>query len=253
MTMNNFKSFLTGALVSVTALLATTFSAGAFTKEEMTKVNKQVLSTVVQLTRRGNVFCTGNIIASDRDKKTGKVKTLILTAKHCVTSSETLKDRIDVSIPRLNDAYEIVGSSTYPAHHIVKYYNHDMALMELVDQDTFFDNVALIAKENTDMFPGRTVYMAGNGLGAAPVFTEGVLGVKEFLQYPEDNMTYRRHTASTAPGNSGGGVFIKDEDGNYRIALVTSLAVRGYADYAWSVPHDELYKFIDRVTSIELE
>jgi len=237
-------------------LLAGCVMAPAMTldKPEMNKITEQVLKTSVAIGKGNNKFCSGNVVYSKRDQKTGDVETLVLTAKHCTVAFDP-RFQFEVIVPQFDKTGHQVGDRLFKATRSSIYWSHDLSLVKILDKDTLFDNVAKIGKENIDLYYGREVISVGFPAGMSKTLTTGNLGELEYINAKFGDIGlkyYQRATPATIGGNSGGGLFTKDGD-NYVLVGVTSLAFRNTNHMNFFVPHSDVYTYLDRVTKIEIE
>lgn len=186
----------------------------------------QALAPVVKI----NQNCSGTIISSEADKD-GKVKTQILTAKHCIRgdggqlnieTTERGKPIKDVNVWYDNDRED---------------YKTDLAVITLRDTETVYP-VAIIASEELAE-AGDDVWVVGYPRGLSKTITEGLYTGYEML----GKETYVRATPGATGGNSGGALFQKNGD-NYEQIGVTS---RGFPDapfMTYHVPLKEIQEFL---------
>lgn len=172
----------------------------------------QVRAPVVRL----DAYCSGTIISSKRDDKTGKVATYVLTAKHCV------KDDDKSMVPIAKDQYDGIkknGKSISDGDVFGQSYKSDLALVKLRDEKDLFENVAEVASRDINLQYGQAVIVEGFPLGLGQTETEGKLGYLEqqdaFNDISQSRMFYRA-TPDTAPGSSGSGMFTFD-NGKYKL------------------------------------
>lgn len=186
----------------------------------------QALDPVIKI----NQNCSGTIISSAADKD-GKVKTQILTAKHCIKGdggqlnieiTERGKPIKDVNVWYDNDRSD---------------YRSDLAVVTLRDTETVYP-VAIIASEEL-VEAGDDVWVVGYPRGLSKTITEGLYTGYEML----GKETYVRATPGATGGNSGGALFQKNGD-NYEQIGVTS---RGFPDapfMTYHVPLKEIQEFL---------
>lgn len=228
-----FKKLFTAASLLALSVISTV-PAFAFTKAEMSEINSQITNTVVKI----GEFCSGNIIYSGvkkvptwltvKEKESQKKHniTIVLTAKHCTNTGDEL---YKIVIPEYNKENITVRETTYLAEVYKTSYKSDVAFLKLLDKETTFDNVAKIAGADTDMYFGRDAYIVANPLSHGITITKGNLGYKERIDYPKNNTIYQKATPNIAPGSSGSGLFVKNEDsGDYELAGITSIGIRGF-------------------------
>jgi S1-C subfamily serine protease len=210
------KNFAYALLVSISALSVVPALA----------LDTNKLADVAKASIQLNENCSGQIVFSDRDKDTGDVKTLILTAAHCV---DDRMDRIsDVDVPVYDEDNRLVKLERYKADVNGKYYKADLALLELKDKDTLFKNVVKLAPEDVSISFGSDVVTIGYTFGQSITATPGVFGQRESIEFPSKTKSteYFRATPSIAGGNSGGGLYRILPDGTMELIGVAS-AVAG--------------------------
>ena len=95
--------------------------AHAADKAELAKLQKEVLGVTVQL--NGN--CSGTVIYSNRDKVSGDVTTLILSAGHCAIDKDS-DQRIEFPVYQDN---EIVKKDAYVGKVFGVYFIADLSLL----------------------------------------------------------------------------------------------------------------------------
>jgi S1-C subfamily serine protease len=165
-------------------------------------LNKQLFNNAVQI---GN-FCSGNIIHSDRDKITGEVETVVLTAKHCVVNRE----RMTVSTFEYDKTLRKTKSVAYEAKKMGMSYKSDLALIKLDDKQTLFNSVAKIAPEDIQLEFGQPTFIAAYPKGLSMTYTMGVLGFVEIMEgfgSMSTSTEFFRSTPDVKGGSSGAGLF----------------------------------------------
>jgi len=156
------------ALAALAAATATPVLAGA--PAGLAQMQTQMLAPTVQLDNN----CSGQIIFSCADVKSGKVETYILTAAHCIADMGN-KD-ISVQVPEFDDRLHKIAEHVYFGGVFVQGYKADLAIVELRDHATVFANVARLAPLKTALYEGEDTWTVGYPLGANRVLTEGKLG-----------------------------------------------------------------------------
>ncbi len=196
-------------LLSFIALLAVP-PAIAADLEFLTKLDVQALSPVVQVNRN----CSGSIIYSDRDEKTGNVETLVLTAKHCIEKANSIGHTIYLPSYQVG---RLVKEDAYKAKVQAQDYAADLALLVLSDTQTLIPRVAKLAPGKAIFMAGEDVYAVGYSRGLTRTVTKGMLSSMESVPFPnpsKDN-EYLRATSQIAGGNSGGALFHINETGEF--------------------------------------
>jgi S1-C subfamily serine protease len=240
-----FKTFL----VVAGLLFASMTASYAVDKAELPKQQEQMFSPLVQL--NGN--CSGSLIYSNRDEKTGEVTSYILTAKHCVASMEQIHD---VKFPDYTGLVEN-RFTVYKATTKGMYWKADLALLQLKDKTTFFEKTVKLAPRDVELVFGEDVWTVGYPFGLGRIVTEGLLNNYEVMDSPKTGTEYLRATPDIGPGNSGGAMFHKDKDGNYEQIGVTTAMLRGFpfSGFYTSIKdiHDALKVMAPEVVGVELK
>lgn len=199
----------------------------------------QVRTPVVRL----DAFCSGTIISSKRDDKTGKVATYVLTAKHCVKDNE--KDTIPIAKDKYN-GLDKAGKTIYDATVYGTSYKSDLALLKLRDDQTFFDKVAKVADKDINLQFGQAVVVDGYPLGLSMTETEGKLGYKEeqpaFSDISQSKMFYRA-SPDIVGGSSGSGLFTFD-NGEYKLIGVVTGGYQRATYINYFTPIDEIRDYL---------
>ena len=183
------------------------------------KLQKQVLVHTAQL----NNNCSASLVYSGRDQVTGLVKTILLTAKHCVAGQKS-DMKVEFQVYQNN---RIVKRDQYIARVAGEWYKGDLALLELRDKQTYFANVAKIAPDKTELFMAEDVWTVGYPLAMSLTITRGLFGGLETQDFNGPGMEYYRATPDIAGGNSGGALYHQNAAGDYEIIGVTTAGVRG--------------------------
>ncbi len=238
--MNNDRFWLNPIiwLLAVAGLLfmALAHSVAYAGEVDLVKLRKQVLANTIQL--NGN--CSGTLISSKRDDKTGKVETLVLTAKHCVENGSS--DMV-VDIP-VYQSNRVVKKDSYVARLKGKYSSADLALVVLKDTQTFFESVAKIAPANVMPVMGEQVWTVGYPLGLQLTITPGLFGSLETLNFPSNGIEYFRASPHVVGGNSGGGLYRQTGSGDFDLIGVTTAAHQAFTFIAFYTPIDAVHAYL---------
>ena len=140
--------------------------ARAAPSAELAKRQDQMFGVTVQIDRS----CSGSIIHSERDDKTGDVLTVVLLAKHCVERSPSKEYSVIVPV---YDANRIIREISYKAKVRGQHYKSDLALIELKDTQTYFEKTAMIAAADEVLTMGEDVWTIGYPLGMPLTVTPG--------------------------------------------------------------------------------
>lgn len=181
-----------------------------------TFTNASELDKVIKASPQLNENCSSSVIYSKRDEKSGDVKTVLLTANHCVRDNPVLEQKIDFPVYKNG---KIVKKDRYLGKVLGQAYDKDLALVELKDKDTLFENVVKIAKDVNDVQIGDPVAVIGYPLGLNLTVTNG-----NYVGYQTtawDGKEFLRATPDMIFGNSGGALFKINKDGTYEQIGVT--------------------------------
>ena len=179
----------------------------------------QKLQDVLAATPQLNKNCSSQVIKSARDEKSGKVSTVLLTAKHCVEGAGDSEMSVEFPVYQKTT---VVAKREFIGKVKGQSYKYDLALVELKDTNTLFENVIKLAPSELDTQIGDDVVTVGYPFGLALTVTKGSFGAGEVIDYPKNGTEYYRATPMIAGGNSGGGLYIKNAAGDYLLAGVTT-------------------------------
>lgn len=223
--------------VGIVSLIASTIYALSAPSEELKKLQAQVLGNTVQL----NENCSGTLIWSKRDDKSGEVRTVILTAGHCV-QDDMAKD-VKVDFPIYQNS-RLVAKNRYIGRTLGVYFAADLALVQLVDKQTYFATVSRIAPDTPEVTMGEDAWTVGYPLGAALTVTKGLFGALETIDFPKSGTEYFRATPDIAPGNSGGALYHKNGAGDYELLGVTTAGMRGFSFVNFYTPIEKIRAYL---------
>lgn len=208
--------------LAVIAFLALTFPALAVDANLKT----QAIEPVVKI----NQNCSGTIVSSEADA-TGKVKTQILTAKHCMKGKEGVlniefRDR-GRPIRDVNVWYDLDRSS----------FKDDLSVVTLRDIETVYPAAIIANEERVEL--GTEVYVIGFPRATIKTLTRGLFSGYQII----DERPLYRATPAMTYGNSGGALFQKNGD-NYELIGVTSMKYRDSEFMNLFVPLHEIQEFL---------
>lgn len=186
----------------------------------------QKLQDVLAATAQLNKNCSATVIKSKRDEKTGKVETVLITAKHCVDGAGDGEQLVEFPIYK---GTRRTGNKDYVAKVKGQDYKSDLALVKLVDEDTLFEKVSKLAPADLNASIGDPVVTVGYPFGLSLTVTNGAFGQTEVIDWPKPGSEYYRATPMIAGGNSGGAMYLKLENGDYILAGVTTGVIGGGA------------------------
>jgi len=227
------KKILTAFVIGIAAAFAVVAPAMAGNDN----LNEQVLAATVQL--NGN--CSGTVIYSRRDEKSGDVKTVVLTAGHCVSSVMAKDQDIDFPVYAGN---RVVKKERYIGRVLGRYYKRDLALVVLKDKDTLFSKVAKISDAEPSVSMGDQVVTVGYPGGMGLTITEGLFGSYETVDYPYDGVEYFRATPDITGGNSGGAMYQVTAAGDYKLIGVTAAVWRCCSFMGLYTPASDIHEYL---------
>jgi len=212
------------ALFFALTMIALAFAIPAFAAD--TNLKTQAIAPVVKI----NQSCSGTIISSEADKD-GKVKTQILTAKHCIKgkygqlnieTTERGKPIKDVNVWYDNDRED---------------YKTDLAVITLRDTETVYPVATIAGAEMVEL--GDEVVVVGYPRALIKTVTRGLFSGYQVI----DDATLYRATAAMTYGNSGGALFQKNGE-TYELIGVTSMKYRDSEFMNLFVPLKEIQEFL---------
>jgi S1-C subfamily serine protease len=147
----------------------------------------------------------------------GEAGTFILTNAHVVEEALAASaggHPIKVKFWIVDVAGNTVFTGTKPAEIAAASKPQDLALLRLEDRAFRARAVAVMAAPDTHLLAGEDVYLAGAGLGHRVFLTHGLLGVVEDEAYERPALM---SSAPMVPGNSGGSLWHRREDGHFEM------------------------------------
>lgn len=189
---------------------------------EIRRMQEQLLSPTIRL--NGN--CSGQLVFSRRDARSGDVETLVLTAKHCVADQKTDTTQ-SVEMTIYDDGLSADRIVIYPGDVIGRSASDDIALIRLRDKTTLFESLAAFERGSARLYVGEDVVAVGHPKALAITITRGTLGPIERSTVSGSERDYLRSSAPIVGGSSGGGLYHRDDAGNYRLI---GIATAGYRD-----------------------
>jgi S1-C subfamily serine protease len=212
------------AILAALVMMALAFSVPAFAAD--VNLKSQAIAPVVKI----NQSCSGTIISSIADSD-GKVKTQILTAKHCIKGkngqlnievTERGKPIKDINVWYDNDRED---------------YKTDLALITLRDTETVYSAATVGNNELVEL--GDEIVVVGYPRALIKTITRGLFTGYQVL----NDATLYRATAPLTYGNSGGALFQKNGD-NYELIGVTSMKYTDSEFMNLFVPLKEIQEFL---------
>lgn len=199
------------------------------------------LETAIKAVPQLNENCSASVIYSERDAKSGEVETLLITAKHCVADAEKYQMNVDFFQYAKN---KIVKKDRFIGHVKGTSYNHDLALIQIDDKNTLFENVNKIAPKDADIKMGDDTVAIGYPFGLGLTFTEGKFMSQVQVDWPEAGKEYFRSTPDIGPGNSGGALLRKKADGSFEQIGVTTAVITGFPFMGLFTDLDDIHEYL---------
>jgi S1-C subfamily serine protease len=225
-------------LLAAAAVLAMCTTASAKMPADYGEIAK-VANATVQV--NGN--CSGQVIQSQRDAVSGRVSTLILTAKHCVGPKADEHHRI--SFPLYDAGLNPIGERIAIAKVAGRSADSDIAILRLLDTDTLHQFVAPLAAADVRLYQSEDVIVLGFPRGMALTVTRGSLGPRErALIGGTVALMLLRATAPLAPGSSGGGLYHIAEDGSYQLIGIVTAGISASPFMGYHTPIDQLRAYL---------
>jgi S1-C subfamily serine protease len=210
------------AVLAAVTMMALAFAVPAFAGGLKT----QALDPVIKI----NQSCSGTIISS-KANATGKVKTQILTAKHCMKGKE---GQLNIEFTERGKPIKDVNV-WYDKDR--EDYKSDLAVITLRDTETIYPTATIASDELVEL--GDEVVVVGFPKALIKTMTRGL-----FTGYQEiEGDPYYRATASVTGGNSGGALFQKNGD-KFELIGVTSMKYRDSEFMNLFVPLQEIQEFL---------
>lgn len=220
------------ASAALAALLATTAPATASSLLEITNV-----------TGRLNSNCSGQIIYSDRDKVSGEVKTIFLTAKHCVADSKP-GDTQKIEIFTRDDDLRETGANVYLADVVGQSSTSDVAILRLRDKQTYFTAVQLEGRK-PKLVLAEPVVTVGYPRAQTITLTTGILGVRERQAIGgKPEAEFLRATSDIVGGSSGGALYHTSGEGQYKLIGITTAGLNGAPFYGLYTPINDIVDYL---------
>lgn len=192
-------------------------------------------------------YCSGEIIKSDRDVKTGEVSTYVLTAKHCTEDNGEI---VTINKALYDKHNRQIGTKTYLSDVYGRSWKSDLALLKLRDKDTYFEQVAEVAPKDITLTYGMNVELVGYPLGRSMTWTSGRLGYVEegvFKDVSQSGQFYRA-TPDLAPGSSGSSMFVWNEAAKkYQVIGVTTGGAVPITFFNFFTPVEEINDYLSTV------
>ncbi|MGN6773174.1 MAG: S1 family peptidase [Rhizobiaceae bacterium] len=239
------------ALIGAALMLVGSIGLARAQDAELFKQQDEMFTPTVQIRVETNIFntykglCSGSVIESKRDEKTGDVTTLVLTAKHC---TDSVDERMQViSYDHSKDNREI-KQNVWKAKVCGRSWKSDLALIKLDDKQTFFEKTAKVAEKGIALNFGDDVDLVGYPSGLGLTWTTGKLGYVEdthglaFDDVSQSTEFYRATPMMTG-GSSGSPLFYKDADGTYKIIGVLTGGALQYLGFY--TPVEEINAYLD--------
>lgn len=143
------------------------------------------------------------------------------------------KEAVEVLYPRLS-GNKVIGYSTVMAEIEIYNMKQDIALLKFKD-DIDYPHVDLYEKNKAEEVPILSdLACIGAALGDKPIVTFGNLNG---IQIEIDNYEYWMSTAQSIFGNSGGAIFLSEEDKWHFLGIPSRIAVQPMGFSAQAITH----------------
>ena len=217
------------------ALIGATFAAPT----DLVKAQTQMVSPAVKISDN----CSGQVVYSNRDKVSGDVTTLILTAKHCVVNVSPA-DIISISVPVYSNGNELIGEKVSYAKVIAKD-STDLALIELLDRQTLYDNISFIESLDNRLVIGEECFAVGFPMAGSLTVSGGLVGPLERQDTGDGPTPYLRATAQIAKGSSGGALY-RYTGGEYMLIGIATARSKTDAFIGLWTPLSSIVPFLEK-------
>lgn len=237
----NMEKFYNRLSVAVVALGVLTMGGIFVSKANAADATfvKEVISPVVQLERN----CSGVVLEVGKPSDT-----IIATANHCVSGDASPSEKSGYVMIDEKDGQKVTMTNQYVYDVVIRDTTNDMALIKLRKEGLFLDGATLASTDPTE---GDTTWAVGYPLGLPRAVTTGLFGGwisltpdMSFDQFGNGRGVYRSATPIFG-GNSGGGLFMKDND-KYKLVGIADAGFSIYPFSAFFNPQEPLNKMVDR-------
>ncbi len=186
--------------------------------------------------------CAGTIAYS------GEGGTYVLTARHCTKGRE--QEEIPVSIPVFDKTLRKVKDEVYYAEVNATSFNSDLSALKLLDNDTRFSGVGVIATLDAPRRIGEPVWTVGYPAFPTISVGEGTLGPKEragqSIADQPAKKEWQRAAINLTGGNSGGALWRVTDMGRYEALGVATAGIRGSLVSIF-VTLEDIHEFLKRL------
>jgi S1-C subfamily serine protease len=204
---------------------------------------KKLWDQVAAPTAKLSNSCTAEIIYSNRDQRTGKVETLVLTAKHCVDTAKP-GDTQTVDVTSYDGRLNAVKVTSYLADVAGKAAASDVALLRLRDKETYFEKVIALESAEAPLLFGEDVIAVGYPRAMALTLTRGALGPIDRINVTGQEHGYLRSSTDIAPGSSGGGLYHIAADGDWKLIGIATAGVTSAPFMTFFTSIDEIEAYL---------
>ncbi len=234
-------------------------TAGAQSLSDIQQMNEEMLYPTVLVATRGGAG-SGTVLFSDEID--GEVHTYVLTNFHVVRSLVSFSEKWDgeegenVKVERrqpadikwfvYNEGSRAVGTAGQMAD-IVAYDKHnDLALLRTRNKEQAVPYVARIADDGEPLYLFERSFAVGAGLGYPPFATEGMISSNDLLWR---DRTFILSSSPIIFGNSGGSLYVWDEDHYELVGVPSAVSATGWGGQAvthmaWAIPIETVYSFL---------
>ncbi len=249
-------------LTLAAAMLVAAFIGGpavAQPPSDIQQMNEEMLYPTVLVASRGGTGSGTVLFSAEID---GEIHTYVLTNFHVVRGLVSFSEEWDVDEGKnvkverrqpadikwfvYNEGSRAVGTAGQMAD-IVAYDKHnDLALLRTRNKESAVPYVARIADDDEPLYLFERSFAVGAGLGYPPFATEGMISSND-LRWKD-----RTFILSSSPiifGNSGGSLYVWDEDHYELVGVPSAVSATGWGGQAvthmaWAIRMEDIYAFL---------
>lgn len=204
------------------------------------QANKAMGSATIVYSKNGSTYALTNYHVVESNIEFKKVWDSLLKRE----LKKEFLSAVEVLYPRLNEENNVVGYSTVLADVVLHDQPKDIALLKFRDKIAY-SAVKWYPREKAGSVPFLArISCIGAALGLHPVVTFGNLNGK---QHEIDNYEYWLSSAQSIFGNSGGGVFIEENNQWYFLGIPSRISVIPLGFGANAVTHLGFFIPIKRI------
>lgn len=222
------KNFMAAVVAAIFVFFASV-SVLAEPSPEVVKLQQQVIFPAVRIIN-GDGRGSGTIFYHAEEN--GQRTTFVLTNFHVVKMSAEKKTPIQVEVFNYFDNTRYESITTYNGNLVAADPIRDLAVIRIDSNDFVPKYVAKFMPVGERPYLGEPVWAVGSPIGAPPFVSIGVMGT---LDRDSDGVEVVSFSAPIFHGNSGGGLYRKNLDGDYELVAVPTMILGTKSGGA--VPH----------------